>query len=295
MVEKPSVPYKIFIAFNYTFLTILAIICILPLINVLAISLSSNAAIEQGRVTFWPVEFSFFAYEHIAQSAPFQSSMWISVKRVFLGVGLNFILTVLTAYPLSREVKQFRMRTIYVWIFVFTMLFNGGLIPTYLVVKETHLIDTIWALVLPGAVPIFNVVLVLNFFRNLPAELSEAALIDGAGHWQILWKIMLPLSLPAQATVTLFAIVGHWNEWFHGLIFMNNPANYPLSSYLQTIIIRLDLSSISDPTLLEIISKLNNRAIRSSQIFLGALPVLMIYPFLQRYFMAGIVLGSVKE
>ena len=295
MVEHYSISRKLFVTFNYAFLGCLALVCILPLVNVLALSFSSTSAIEQGRVTFWPVEFSTFAYEYIAQSKPFQVSIWVSVQRVFLGVGLNFVLTILTAYPLSREVEQFRFRTLYVWIFVFTMLFTGGLIPSYVLVKELGLLDSIWALVLPGAVPIFNVVLMLNFFRNLPKELTEAAFIDGANHWKILWNIMVPLSLPAQATVTLFAIVGHWNEWFNGLIYMNNPMHYPLASYLQTVIIQYDLSTLSDPSMLEIISKLNNRSIKASQIFLGALPVLVLYPFLQRYFMSGIVLGSVKE
>jgi len=295
MVEHLSIGRKAFIIVNYAFLAFLSLLCILPMINVLAISLSSKGAIEGGLVALWPVEFTTFAYEHIAKTKPFQASMWISVQRVFIGVTLNFLLTLLTAYPLSKEVSQFRFRTVYVWIFVFTMLFGGGLIPSYVVVKQLGLIDSIWALVLPVAVPIFNVVLLLNFFRSLPKELSESAFIDGAGHWPILWRIMLPLSLPAQATVTLFAIVMHWNEWFYGLIYMNSPDNYPLSSYLQTIIIQFDLSSISDVTQLQLMSKLNDRALRSAQIFLGALPVLVIYPFLQRYFMTGIVMGSVKE
>lgn len=295
MVEHYSLSRKIFVVANYVFLACLALLCILPLINVLAISFSSSAALDAGKVTLWPVEFSALAYNHIAENDAFLNSIWISVQRVLIGVALNFVLTILVAYPLSREVAQFRMRTVYVWIFVFTMLFSGGLIPTYIVIKELGLIDTIWALVLPGAVPVFNVILLLNFFRNLPKELSESAFIDGAGHGQTLFYIMVPLSLPAQATVTLFAIVGHWNEWFSGLIYMNSPDHYPLASYLQTIIIQMDLSSITDVSLLELMSKLNNRSLKSAQIFLGALPVLMIYPFMQRYFMKGIVLGSVKE
>jgi ABC-type sugar transport system, permease component len=295
MVQQKTWGRKAFDVFNHTLLAVLAISCLLPLINILAISLSSTNAIETGKVSFWPVEFTTFAYEHIARTKPFQTSLLITLERVALGVALNFILTVMIAYPLSREVSSFKMRTVYVWVFVFTMLFSGGLIPTYLVVKEAGFLDTIWALLLPTAVPIFNVVLLLNFFRNLPKELTEAAFIDGAGHWSILWNIMVPLSLPALATVTLFSIVGHWNEWFYGLIYMNDPAKYPLSSYLQTIIIRFDLSSITDTTQLELLSKLNNRALRSAQIFLGALPVLLVYPFLQKYFMSGIVLGSVKE
>lgn len=295
MVEHYSLGRKLFIGFNYSFLTFLALLCLFPLLNVLAISFSSTPAIEAGKVTFWPVDFTIQSYKYVAQTEPFIRSIWVSVERVVLGVALNMLVTILTAYPLSRENKHFRLRTVYVWIFVFTMLFSGGLIPTYLIVLKLGLLDSIWALILPGAVPIFNVILMLNFFRNLPKELSESAFIDGAGHWQTLWRIMVPLSLPVQATVTLFAIVGHWNEWFSGLIYMNNPANYPLASYLQTIIIKLDFSQISDPAHLLLMSQMNDRAVRSAQIFLGALPVLMIYPFLQRFFMKGIVLGSVKE
>lgn len=295
MVESRSFGRQAFVAVNYVFLSALALMCILPLVNVLALSFSSNAAIEQGRVSLWPVEFSMFAYQHIAVAEPFRDSLLVSVQRVFIGVSINFLLTLLTAYPLSRERSHFRMRTWYVWLFVFTMLFTGGLIPSYVVVKELGLLDSIWALVLPGAVPIFNVVLLLNFMRNLPKELSEASWIDGASHWQILWRIMVPLSLPALATVTLFAVVGQWNEWFQGIIYMNDPSHYPLASYLQTIIIQYDLTMISDVSQLVTLSKLNNRAIRAAQIFLGALPVLLLYPFLQRYFMSGIVLGSVKE
>ncbi|MFD0674539.1 carbohydrate ABC transporter permease [Cohnella sp. GCM10027633] len=295
MVESKSFGRNAFAVFNYVVLGALALLCILPLVNVLALSLSSNAAIEQGKVSLWPVEVTTFAYRHIAVAEPFRDSIWVSVQRVFVGVSLNFLLTLLTAYPLSRENAQFRMRTTYVWLFVFTMLFSGGLIPSYVVVKELGLLDSIWALVLPGAVPIFNIVLLLNFMRNLPKELSEAAWIDGASHWRILWRIMVPLSLPALATVTLFAVVSQWNEWFQGILYMNDPSHYPLASYLQMIIIQFDLSMIADVSQLEVLSKLNNRAIRAAQIFLGALPVLLLYPFLQRYFMSGIVLGSVKE
>ncbi|GAA3400554.1 carbohydrate ABC transporter permease [Paenibacillus hodogayensis] len=295
MVQHKTWGRAVFASFNYLFLTAISVMCLLPLLNVLAVSFSSAAAIEAGRVTLWPVEFTARAYSFVAAKREFLVSMGIAVQRVLLGVVVNMLLVVLTAYPLSKETSQFRLRTLYSWIFVFTMLFSGGLIPTYIVVKELGLLDSIWALVLPGAVPVFNVILLLNFFRSLPKELAESAFIDGAGHWQTLWRISVPLSMPAIATITLFTVVGHWNEWFSGLIYMNDTAHYPLASYLQTIIVKMDMTQINDPTQMRFLSELNDRAIRAAQIFLGALPVLCVYPLLQRYFMSGIVLGSVKE
>ena len=273
----------------------MSLLCILPLVNVLAVSFSSAAAIEADKVTLWPVEFTVRAYTYVAAKKEFLASMGVTLQRVLLGVVVNMALTVLTAYPLSKDRSQLRLRTVYAWVFVFTMLFSGGLIPSYMVVKELGLLDSIWALVLPGAVPVFNVILMLNFFRGLPKELSESAFIDGAGHWQTLWRIIVPLSAPSIATVTLFTIVGHWNEWFQGLIYMNDPIHYPLASYLQTIVVRLDMTQLNDPTALRFLSQLNDRALRAAQIFLGMVPVLCVYPFLQRFFMSGIVLGSVKE
>jgi putative aldouronate transport system permease protein len=173
------------------------------------------------------------------------------------------------------------------------MLFNGGLIPWYMTIKTLGLIDTFWALVLPGAIPVFSVILLLNFFRGIPKEIEEAALIDGCTHWRILWRIFLPLSAPAIATITLFALVGHWNSWFDGLILMNKTEHYPLQSYLQTLVISFDLK-IMNVKEAELLSQINNRTLKASQIFLAALPIMLTYPFLQKYFMKGIVMGSVK-
>ena len=174
-----------------------------------------------------------------------------------------------------------------------TILFSGGLIPWYMVIRLTGLIDSIWALILPGAVPIFNVILMINFFRNIPPALEEAAYMDGAGHGTLLWRIYLPLSVPVIATVSLFVIVGHWNAWFDGLILMNSPSRYPLQSYLQTIIINPDPKMLTERDL-EILKVINNRTTRAAQIFIAMLPILVAYPFLQRYFTTGITLGSVK-
>lgn len=285
---------KLFVLINYLFLGLLAVLCLFPMIHVLALSLSSSAAAAGGEVKLWPVDFTWKSYEYALTKPEFVRSLWVSVRRVFLGTIFNLVLTVLCAYPLAKEHRQFRWRTFYAWFFVFTTLFHGGLIPTYMVVKDTKLLDSIWALIIPGAVPVFNVILLLNFFRSLPRELEEAAYVDGAGHLTTLFKIFLPLSLPAIATITLFTAVGHWNSWFDGLIYMNSPDKYPLQSYLQTIIIQTDYSSISEDQVKNL-ALISDRTIKASQLFLGALPILLVYPFLQRYFMKGIVLGSVKE
>ncbi|MCU6712297.1 carbohydrate ABC transporter permease [Paenibacillus sp. J5C_2022] len=288
-----NAPYgKLFHLFNHSFLLLSGLLCLLPFVHVLAQSLSSAVSIAANEVTFWPVDYTAASYELIFKESKLLTAMGISVQRVVLGVAVNMLLTVLIAYPLSKEDRIFKGRTVYAWMLVFAMIFSGGLIPLYLTVNELGLMDSIWSLILPGAVPIYNVVLMLNFFRSLPKELAESSYIDGAGHWGTLFRIYVPLSLPAMATLTLFSIVGHWNSWFDGIIFMNNPIHYPLSSYLQTVIIPIDVTAINS---LEDLHLVSDRSLKDAQIIVGALPVLVIYPFLQRFFVKGIVLGAVKE
>ncbi|MBB6670202.1 carbohydrate ABC transporter permease [Cohnella nanjingensis] len=277
-----------------TFLVGMALLCLAPLVHVLAVSFSASSAAKAGLVTFWPVDFTLQSYRFVAERPEFIRSILISVERVLLGTLLNMLLTVLIAYPLSKDARSFPRRTLYVWIFVFSMLFSGGLIPWYMVIKETGLLNSIWALVLPGAVPVFNVILLLNFFRGLPKELEESAFIDGGGYWKSLWRIYVPLSAPSLATLTLFAMVGHWNSWFDGLILMGTPEKYPLSSYLQTVVVQMDIQSMIGSDLASL-QQISDQTAKAAQIFLGALPILLVYPFLQRYFVTGMTLGSIKE
>jgi len=273
MFHKPSLSYRIFSGFNYTLLVALSFLCVLPIIHVLAVSLSSAPAVASGKVLFWPVEFTWKNYEIILAKKEFIRSFGVTFKRLILGVPLGMLMSFLVAYPLAKETKSFRFRTFYVWFFVVTMLFGGGLIPTYMVVKSVGLIDTIWALVLPGAVSVYNCILLLNFFRALPKELEESAFMDGAGHWKTLWHIYLPLSLPALATLTLFTTVGTWNEWFHGLIYMNQPENYPVSSYLQTMIINpTSLIASESSQDVELLKEISNKTAKSARFFLGLFP-----------------------
>ncbi len=286
---------KVFQVINTILIIAVTVSCMIPVINVLAISFSNSDAIMANKVGIFPVNFTLDAYEYVMKNEKFWSAALISLKRVALGVPISLILTMLAAYPLSKSELRFPARKWYVAFFVIPMVFGGGLIPTYYVISKLGLIDTIWALVLPSAVNIFNVILVMNFFRNIPAELEESAMLDGAGQWKILTRIYLPLSKPSVATITLFCLVFHWNSWFDGLIYCNYTAHYPLQSYLQTIVTSTKEAVFEgDVTLIMQMLNLNSQNIKSAQIFISMLPLLVIYPFLQNYFTAGLTLGSVK-
>ncbi|AIW40681.1 MULTISPECIES: carbohydrate ABC transporter permease [Paenibacillus] len=288
-----TTPYRIFNVFNICLLVILSIMCIVPLIHVLAVSFSAKSAADANLVGLWPVQFSLEAYKKTMNNPIFLHSIWISVCRTVLGTGLTLLITFLAAYPLSKETSVFRSRNVYSWLFVFSMIFNGGLVPFYMVIQKIHLMDSFWVLVLPGAVNTFLVILMLNFFRGIPKEMEEAALIDGAGHFRTLFSIFLPISLPSIATIALFSMVFHWNSWFDGLLYLSNAKDYPLATFLQTVIIQKDMSSMSmSPKEMELLSQ---TTVNAAQIFIGAAPILIVYPFLQKYFVKGMTLGSVKE
>ncbi len=292
MIRDRSLSSRVFDGVNYCFLALFAVLCLLPLAHILAVSLSGRAPATGGFVSFWPIDFTLENYAEVMGSRTFSRSFAISVARVLLGTSLNMILVILTAYPLSKTPRVFKGRTLFIWFFVFAMLFDGGLIPSFLVVRSLGLLNTLGALIFPNAVPIFSVILMMNFFRDVPKELEESALIDGASHWRVLWHIYIPMSLPAIATLTLFAAVNHWNAWFDGLIYMNN-ANYPMQTFLRTVVVEYDLTNVGiDPRDLQ---RLSDRAIRGAQIIVATVPILVVYPFLQRYFISGIKLGAIKE
>jgi len=284
---------KTFIIFNYIFLFFTTLLCVFPFIHILAVSLSVNWAVEGGLVKLWPVGFTLKPYEFILKEQKFYNAFFVTLKRVGLGIIVNMFLTVTAAYPISKSKRVFRFREVYVWYFLITILFSGGLIPLYMVVRNTGLVDKIWALILPGAVPVYNIILLQNFFKELPQEIEESAFIDGAGHWTSLLRIFLPLSKPALATLVLFVSVSHWNSWFDGLIFMNRAEHYPLQSYLQTVVVQRDLRVATKVDVRDLL-EVSERNTKSAQIFIAMLPVMLAYPFLQKYFTKGIVLGSVK-
>lgn len=276
---------------------ILALSCVLPIIHVFAISLSDKSAAAAGWVGLWPVNPTTVAYSYLLEKPDFFKAAFVSLKRLLIGIPLNMFTMLITAYPLSKSSRDFKGRTVYMWYFVFTMLFGGGIVPAYLNISRLGLIDSIWVLVLPGMLPVWNMILMVNFFRNLPRALEEAAFIDGANHWQILWRIYVPLSTPSLATLGLFTAVGHWNAWFDGMIYMSNPANYPLQTYVRNMVqYATEMTrKIVVGEEWQTIAKLSDKSLKCAQIFLAAAPILCVYPFLQKYFVSGIVLGSVKE
>jgi len=293
MVVKNSAGRKVFLVLNYALLIMGAVLCIFPLLHILALSFSSNTAATAGDVKIWPVGFNLKSYEFVMNRPAFIKAFFVSVKRLVLGVPISILVTVLTAYPMSKEKSAFRGRGFFVWFFIITMLFNGGLVPTYIIVNKTGLMNTIWALILPGALNVFNAVLLLNFFRSLPKELEEAAFMDGAGQWVNLWYIYLPLSKAALATITLFVTVSHWNAWFDGLIYMNSNDKYPLQSLLQTMVVNVNTRIWTEHDI-QMLKMINDRTVRAAEIFITMVPILVVYPVLQKYFTTGIVLGSVK-
>ena len=272
---------------------LMTLCCLFPLLNTLAISFSNNSAVNANQVGILPVGFTLSSYKKLLEDNQFWRSAWISVLRVVLGTGLNMLMMILLAYPLSKSKNRFASRDIYMKLVIFAMLFNGGLIPGYIIVSKLHLLNTIWALVLPGAVPVFNVILLVNFMKGLPEALEEAAVIDGASEWTILTRVVLPISKPGLATVALFCIVNHWNDYFQGLIYMRTPSKYPLQTYIQQLTI--DVSQIADPQQLIYFMTISTRTLNAAKIVVATVPLLVIYPFLQRYFVTGIVIGAVKE
>lgn len=281
----------------YVFLLFCGLICLIPILNTVAISLSDRTSAAMGAVKLWPVNFTLMSYKNMMEETQFWTSFLVSFKRVVIGVSLNMVLSVLMAYPLSKSTAKFRSKKVYMWIVVFTMMFNGGLVPTFMVINHLNLMDTFWALVLPGAVPVFNIIILMNFFKAIPESLEESAYVDGAGPWTVLGKIYLPLSKPSLATISLFAIVTHWNSYFDGKIYINSLNKLPLQTYIQSLATSLNTDMMASMTAEEIQEQLavSSLTFNSAKVIVSMIPILLIYPFLQRYFVSGMVVGAVKE
>ena len=286
---------KIFNIFNYIFVSLVCLTCFLPILNTLMVSFSSPSYVAAGKVLFWPKGFTLMSYEFAIRNGKFLRAFQVSVLRCFLGVAINLFMMITTAYPLSKSTVRFGARNFYMTFYVITMLFGGGLIPYYILVTQLGLMNTIWSLVLPLSCPVYSMVILMNFMRNLPPEIEEAAMIDGSGPFRILFVIFLPILKPALATVGLFSFVYHWNDWFTGALFMHDPQKYPLQTYLQTLLVNFrDMLRQSGSNYYELLMRMNEQTGRAAQLFLGLIPILAVYPFLQKYFTKGLVVGSVK-
>lgn len=275
------------------FMMLFVLLCTLPFVNVIAISLSSKSAILRGDVAFWPVEFTPAAYEVIVQDSSMFRSLFFTIRITVIYTVLAMILTVLYAFPLT--MKRLKGRRFFMLFIVFTMYFSGGTIPIYLNVKELGLINNQWSLILPGLVSTFNIIILKNFFDGLPYELNEAAYIDGATDFQILLRIYLPLSFSSMATLSLFYAVGKWNSFSDALYYITSRDLQPLQLKLYNLIkggqaVEVSIQEGNANDLASSISK----SIESATIIFATVPILVVYPFVQRYFVAGVTLGAVK-
>lgn len=291
MKYEMSIGRIIFNIFNSAILLLTAVLCVIPLVNVLAVSLSSSTAAAANQVSLIPVGFNLSAFRYVLERSAFWASFYITIKRCFLGIIINVIISVLMAYPLSKSSKELFGRNIYMGILIFAMLFNGGLVPFMLTMKSLGLMDNIWGLVLPAAVPIFSIILVMNNIRMLPKEIEESARMDGASHFTVLFRIIVPMLGPVIATITLFSFVNHYNSWFDGLVLMNDIRKYPLQTFLSQVVRSIDVKSMEET---KIYTDINNKTLKAAQLFITLVPILLVYPFLQKYFTKGIIVGSVK-
>ena len=279
--------------FNYIICTLTMLICLLPLLHIVAMSFSNKNAIISGTVNFFPIGFTLDNFRYVTKDAQFFTSFFVSVERVVLALAIQMSMTILIAYPLSRPESRFTARKFYVWFFLITMLFSGGLVPTYLIVSKTRLLNTIWALVVPGVTNVWYAIIMMNFMRQLPESLWESAALDGAGQFTILIRIILPLSKASIATIALFTAVDHWNDWFSGMLYINDLSKFPLQTYLQSIVVMPDINQLSDPS--DLAKLVDAKGTNTAKIVLAMIPIMLVYPFIQKYFVTGVVIGSVKE
>ena len=294
MVRDKSVGSRLFDILIYVVLIIMGLSCLLPLLHLFSVSLSDRAAVGGGLVNLWPVRPTFAAYRKLMETTAFFRATFISILRTSIGTIVNMVLTILVAYPLAQSPRKLKYRNGLMSVVIITLYFHAGLMPTYMVVRGVGLLNSFWAMILPTALPVWNVILLMNFFRSQPVALEEAAIIDGATPPQVAWNIALPIARPALATLTLFCIIAHWNQWFDALIYLNSPKNYPLQTYLYGQIVGSDLQTLLNQDRNVLAEWFSQETLRAAQIFLATIPIILVYPLLQRHFVAGIVIGSVK-
>ncbi|MCP1186307.1 carbohydrate ABC transporter permease [Paenibacillus sp. FSL R5-0517] len=283
---------KVFDIFNYAMLGILGILTVLPFLYIIGNSFATEAEITERSFFLIPKVFSFSAYEYIFSSSTIFRSIGVSIFITVAGTLVNLFFTLTMAYPLSRS--DFWGRNVMMNMVIFSMLFGGGMIPTYLVIRGLGLLDSYWALMLPGAISAFNLIVVKNFFQQMPPGLEEAARIDGCSDLGVLWRIVLPLSKPVIATFALFYAVGHWNNFFSALLYISDSDKWPLQVMLRQIVL-LSQASVGDMANMDPnFVQPPEQSIKMAVIVVGTIPILLVYPFLQKHFAKGVMLGSIK-
>ena len=295
MKKKKITQDKVVYFINYVLLALLLVIVLYPIIYIISCSFSSGSALMAGRVRLLPIEFTFDSYKAVFKYQSIWSGYKNSVIYTIVGTLISIVFTLFAAYPLSRD--DFRGQKLFTGLFLFTMMFSGGLIPTYLLVRNLKLIDTMWAIVLPGAVSAYNMIVARTFFKQtIPKELMEAAEMDGCSDFRFFSRIVIPLSTPIVAVLCLWVAVSLWNSYFNPMIYINSEDKYPLQLVLRRILLmsQVNLNSSSvDP---QVIAKNQylSEMLKYGTIIISTLPLMVIYPFVQKYFVKGVMIGSVK-
>jgi putative aldouronate transport system permease protein len=289
---KTSKGEQVFFAVNYVFLALFGISALVPLVNILAVSLSDSSAIISGKVSIWPIGWNIEAYRQLIEGTRIIHALKNSIIITVVGVALSMLFTILAAYPLSRN--TFYGRRFFTLVIVFTMLFGGGLIPSFMVIKELGLINSYAAIWLPSLVSAFNMMIMRTFFLNIPSELEDAARMDGCGEYRMLLQIFLPLSLPVLATLTLFYSVGYWNQFLTVLLYINDAKKYNLTVLVQNMVASQQLLQQINTFQAEDSVSMTPEAIKAGAVVILLLPLMIVYPFLQKYFVKGALVGAVK-
>ncbi|MBD2848504.1 carbohydrate ABC transporter permease [Paenibacillus sp. IB182496] len=283
---------KLFYAVNYVVLGLIALSCLLPMVHIAAMSLSDAHHVASGHVVFWPLGWTTDAYTSLIEGSDIVNAFRNNVVLTVVGTALCMCCTVLAAYPLSR--RDMYGRRLFTLAIIFTMLFTGGIIPNYLVIKGLGLIDSYGAIWLPALVSVFNMLVLKTYFESMQVEMEEAARIDGCSEWRLIAQIVLPLSVPVLAALTLFYAVAFWNQFMNVLIFMNDPAKYNLTVLVQQMVqsqsMMQDLNNLQP----EDMANLTPETIKSAGVVVMLVPMLIVYPFLQKYFVKGVMIGAVK-
>ena len=292
MVIKETFSDKVFNFFNVLLTILITLIVLYPLIYILSASFSDPMAVMNGEVLLIPVDFTFAGYQKVFQNEDIVTGYLNSIQYTIVGTAVNLVMTVLGAYPLSR--KDFYGRNVLTAFFAFTMFFGGGMIPTYLVIQDLGLLNNFWVMILPGAVSVWSMVIVRTFFQSsIPDELREAAVIDGCSNTRLLMTIILPLSIPVLAVITMQYAVGHWNAYFNALIYITDREKYPLQMVLRELLMQSKMDEMMD-TDGAVTQQMLAESLKYAVMVVASVPVLLLYPFLQRYFVKGVMVGAIK-
>lgn len=290
-IAKGDLDSRIFDVVNTVLLVLFTIIIVVPLWNVVVSSFSSGRSLAEGGFIFWPKEFSLENYQAVFREDSIWQAFFISVAKTVIGVATHVFFCAMVGYGLSK--KYVRGRKLYVVMGVITMFFSGGMIPTYLLIKSLGLLNSFWVYIIPALLSFYDVIILMNFFRNVPDSLEESAKIDGGGDWRIFLSIFIPLSMPAMATIALFNGVGQWNDFMTTKLYITDQSLYPLQMMLYEIIVQSQTQTMQNMGSVAI--QTTTKGVQLATIVVTTLPIVIIYPLLQRYFISGIMLGAVKE